>query len=324
MDAIREAQTADSGESLDVLVMGTLLAELVPQGASPALVDMTHLLPTASGAAANFALALAALGPRVGLLSRVGDDELGQWVKRQLERAGVDVTEIEAVPGQLTPLSLAWADLRGGKCFSFYRFPGCSDPLATLSPTAITPAGVRRARVFDFTEGVVRSEGLRATAFQAARWCRETGGRVVYAVNYRPQAWRLPWDEMAAVQRAAIALADVALMNEDEYALLFAQAGAELPADWPGLLLVTAGERGGWWQQAGARESWTPRAVTVRYDVGAGDTFHAGYVAAYLQGLPPAEAARFAAGCAALKISQPPSAPPPTREQVEAFLRPNC
>ena len=323
--------------ALEVLTMGSLLVELIPEGAGESVTDMTRLVPMPSGAAANFALALAALGVRVALLTRVGDDDLGSWLRRRLEQAGLDTTFLAAVPGQLTPVSFASADLRGGKRFTFYRFPGYSDPMATLSPASLdgSPLGrasLGRVRLFDFSEAVIRQDPLRATAFQLAAWCRDTGGHVVYAVNYRPQSWTLPLAEIAAVQRQAIALADVALMNEEEYALIFGDDAAAFPTSSDGrtlggsgapapLLVVTAGDRGGWIQSGPTREPFPAHRVPVHYDVGAGDTFHAGYVAAFLQGQSPSTAARFAAACAALKITRGPSAPPPTRAEVEAFLR---
>jgi len=61
--------------------------------------------------------------------------------------------------------------------------------------------------------------------------------------------------------------------------------------------------------------------VDVQYDVGAGDAFHAGFIAAYLRGLSAAQAAQWGAAVAALKIAQPASAPSPGWEQVEEFIR---
>ncbi len=303
--------------ALDVLVMGSLFVELVPDEAGASLVNMNRLIPTASGAAANFALALAALGPHVGLLARVGDDELGEWLRRQLEQAGIDMEATLATPGQFTPVSFAWADLCGGKQFTFYRFPGLCDPLGALSPASLDRPALARARLFDFTEAVVRRPGVREVAFQAAGWCRDAGTAVIYAVNYRPQSWDLSLPEIAAVQRQAISFADVALMNEEEHQLIFGDHPAHLSST---ILVVTAGDRGGWVQQGHDRWPFAARAVQVQYDVGAGDSFHAGYVAAYLENRPPLEAAHFAAACAALKVSQPPAACPATRAQVVAFM----
>ena len=60
--------------------------------------------------------------------------------------------------------------------------------------------------------------------------------------------------------------------------------------------------------------------VEVIYDIGAGDVFHAGFLAAWRAGSDPVLAARFAAAAAAIKISRPPeSAHMPTRAETLAF-----
>lgn len=310
----------EQGHALDVAVMGSLFLELVPEEPGQPFLAMTRLVPTAAGAAANFSRALASLGPRVGLITRLGKDELGGWLLRELEACGIDTSGISLSPDQLTPVSFACADLEGGKQFLFYRFPGYCDPLADLSPTDIDPTIIRKARVFDFAEAVIRSPGVREAAFHAARLCREGGGHVVYAVNYRSEAWDLSPIEVAAIQRQALLLADVALMNEEEYGLICGGDAAGLAGAAPPVLVVTAGERGGWVESGGVREAFSAWPVAVQYDVGAGDSFHAGYVAAYLEGASPLQAAQFAAACAALKIGRPPEAPPPCREEVRQFM----
>ncbi len=318
MISATSAPNHDQQYTLDVAVMGSLFVEVVPEQPGESLATMSRLVPTAAGAAANFSRALAALGPRVGLISRLGADELGEWLLAQLLTCGIDTCGVSLSPDQLTPVSFASADLLGGKRFLFYRFPGYCDPLADLSPTSLDPESVTRAALFDFTEAVIRQPGVRETAFHAARLSRAAGGRVVYAVNYRSEAWGLSPAEVAGVQREAVALADVALMNEEEYRLIF-------PADYRcvragPLVVVTAGDRGGWIEHQGTREVFSAFPADVQYDVGAGDSFHAGYVAAYLENYPPLDAARFAAACAALKISRSPGSPPPTRDEVLRLL----
>ena len=59
----------------------------------------------------------------------------------------------------------------------------------------------------------------------------------------------------------------------------------------------------------------------VVFDVGAGDTFHAGFLARYAEGADVIECVRFATHAAALKIQRPPLIDPlPTREEVERAL----
>ena len=61
--------------------------------------------------------------------------------------------------------------------------------------------------------------------------------------------------------------------------------------------------------------------VDVVFDIGAGDSFHAGFLAAWCTGGDPLAAARFAAHAAALKIGREPLPELlPTRDEVVAVM----
>jgi fructokinase len=289
----------------EVLALGSALVELTPTtaGLSVAQADSYTALP--SGATANFCVALARLGIKVALATRVGDDELGHWLRGKLAGYGVDMTHARAVPGQQTPVSFCWMDQGGEKTFYFYRFPGFSDPLAAWDGEPVGDEVLSAARLFDFSEATVRAEPLRSVSLQTARRARELGVRVCYAVNYRAGSWREPLETVIAVQREALALADIALMNREEAALLTgcaAPSADDLRVLGPELIAVTAGVEGSWIITPAEEFHLPARPVPVHYDIGAGDTYHAGLLAGLLRGLTPAEAARFATGAAALRI----------------------
>lgn len=290
---------------LDVLALGSALVELTPTdlGASLRAADRYEAL--SSGATANFCVALAKLGTRVALATRVGDDELGQWLRSKLSSYGVDMSLALPVEGQLTPVSFCWMDQDGAKTFYFYRFPGYSDPMAAFGRQPLADADLRRARLFDFSEATVRAEPLRSLSLSLASRARALGLQVCYALNYRADSWREPLATVVTVQRQALALADIAVMNREEAALVTGteDLSAEALLDLgPSLVAVTSGAEGAWIAAPGLWEHLPARPVEVRYDIGAGDTFHAGLVAGLLRGLAPKEAARCAACAAALRI----------------------
>jgi len=296
-------------QELQVIALGSSLVELTPRQTGADLTGADEYLALPSGAASNFAIALARLGVRVGLVTRVGDDELGQWLLGKLHAFGV-VTEglAQAVTGQLTPVSFGWMDGLGGKSFYFYRFPGHCDPMRELRADELGPELLGRARLFDFSEATVRHQPLRDTALQAACTAREVGARVVYAVNYRAGSWDIPLQEVVAVQHQAFALADIAVMNREEAQLFTgatsAQTAAEAVADLgPTLIAITDGENGAYVYREGEMHHVLARQVPVAYDIGAGDTFHAGLVAAYLAGMDAPQMGRFGCDAAALRIS---------------------
>lgn len=283
---------------------------MTPTQTGSDLTATDHYIALPSGAASNFAIALARLGVRTGFVTRVGADELGRWLLGRLGEFGV-ITEglAAAVEGQLTPVSFCWMDRAGGKQFYFYRFEGHCDPMGTLAACELGPETVGRGRVYDFSEATIRKQPLREASMQGARNARAAGRKVFYAVNYRPGSWAEPVETVVAAQREAIGLADVVLMNTEEAQLLSGCAGiveATVALADMGLemLAITDGERGATLYSAGESFDIPPRKVEVVYDVGAGDTFHAGFVAAYLAGMGPEQIGRAAADAAALRISR--------------------
>jgi len=295
---------------LDVLAIGTALVEMTPRklGVSLAQTDAYDALP--SGATSNFCIALAKLGVKVGLATRVGGDELGQWLLHRLNELGVDTSLSRVVPGQLTPVSFCWMDQGGAKTFYLYRFAGCSDPMQEFGREPLTDDELRRARLFDFSEATIRCEPLRSISLGLARRAQALGLQVAYAMNYRASQWQEPREQVAAVQREALALADIVLMNEEEAELVGWSAalqsrtpcGSGEPRS--NVVAITAGAKGVTVISPEGQEHVPAQPVEVRYDIGAGDTFHAGFVAALLRGREPIEAARLGSAAAALRISR--------------------
>lgn len=311
---------------LDVLALGMMMGEVAPPRAGLAVGEAPGMVLFPSGSTTIFALALARLGGRVGLLSRVGDDDLGRWMRRALTAAGIDTGGVTTVAGQLTPLALASVDERGRKSFAFYRFPGHCDPLATLRAAEVSDATLRRARVFDVGEASLRSPVLRTETLALIERARALGRTVCYTPNYRPAAWSGGPTEAAAIQRAAVARADIALMNAEEARLIGggeddAAAARAVAALGPRTVVVTAGAAGALVVADGEATRVAAVPVEVVFDIGAGDTFHAGFLAAWAAGADPIESARFASQAAALKISRPPDpALLPTRAEVLAAM----
>ena len=314
--------SAQQRPSLDVVVIGSAMVELTPAEMGRSLAEAETMQPLPSGSAANFAGALASLGVRVGLISRVGSDELGEWLIDRLGRRGIDTRFVLPVAGELTPVSFAWMDQDGEKTFFFYRFPDYCDPMATLAAEQIEPSEVTCGKFFDFTEAAIRNEPLRSATLRAASIAAEAGHTVCYAVNYRQAAWRgQSRQEILEVQRNACSRAQIVVMNHEEAIFVSSVTDEEEQlhriADLgPGIVIVTRGERGSMVYDQGAVDHVPARDVTVVYDIGAGDTFHAGLLAGILSGMSPKRAARFGSDAAALRISRPADGPNPDFDEV--------
>lgn len=166
--------------NLDVIALGSIMAEISPPEHSTRVTEAKSLVMVQAGSATTFALAFQKLGGRLGFISRLGEDEVGEWIRASLEAEGVDTSEVRAIPGQLTPLSLASVDAAGNKTFAYYRFPGYSEPLGTLKSEDVPDEFLRRAAIFDLTESSLRSIESRGVGLELARRKCIGSGRFVH------------------------------------------------------------------------------------------------------------------------------------------------
>lgn len=311
---------------LDVIALGSIMAEISPPEHSTRVTEAKSLVMVQAGSATTFALAFQKLGGRLGFISRLGEDEVGEWIRVSLEAEGVDTTEVRAVPGQLTPISLASVDASGNKTFAYYRFPAYSEPLGTLKSEDVPDEYLRRATIFDLTESSLRSVESREVGLDLARRSRALGVRVCVNPNYRPTAWKGGRDEAVAVLKQAMKLADLAIMNSEEACLISGESDPARAVQWlavngPGLVAVTRGELPAALMVDGRVSEIPAVPAKVVWDIGAGDTFHAAFLAHYTAGNDPQASGRFAAHAAALKIERPPTIDQlPTRAEVLAAL----
>jgi len=308
----------------DAISIGSCIVELAPttSGAPLAQAQALNLFP--SGSATNFAFAAARLGLKVSLISRVGQDELGAFITTRLKNAGVDISHILPTPGILTSLSICRVDGKGEKFFYFYRFPGYSDPLCELSPEDLNDEFLSQGKLLHFSEACVREPKLRQVVFLAAQKVRARGGRILYCPNFRG-IWRDGEEEMKALQRKTVALADLLILNEQEAAIITgrpAEEAGKILLEWgPEAVVITAGGKGAQLFSAQENEFVPAHQVPVIYDVGAGDTFQAGFVAGLSWGKSLVESVRLGVAAAALRISR--SGDPaalPTAEEVRELI----
>jgi sugar/nucleoside kinase (ribokinase family) len=196
-----------------------------------------------------------------------------------------------------------------------------------LKSEEVSDAYLQRAAIFDLTESSLRSADSREVGLELARRCRALGVNVCVNPNYRPTAWKGGRTEAVRVLKEAMELADMAIMNGEEASLIsgeseFDRAIAWLAVNGPALVAVTHGELPAALIVDG-RVSEIPAVPSkVVFDIGAGDTFHAAFLAHYTAGNDPHASGRFAAQAAALKIQRPPLIDQlPTHVEVLAALK---
>jgi 2-dehydro-3-deoxygluconokinase len=273
--------------TVELLTLGETMAAL--RGTAPLKLGGDLRLSIA-GAESNVAIGLARLGHSTRWVGRVGDDELGALVLRTLRAEGVDVASAVVAPDELTGM-LLFDRAPGGALRAHYRRAGCAG--SRLTPADVAPAVADGARVLHVT-GITPALGDGPAA--AVRYALESvRATVCFDVNHRPKLWSR--ERASAALRPLAAAAHVLVASEDELPLV--ADGPEETTMARALLdlgvrevVVKRGARGASaYTDAGRCDApaWTVTAVDT---VGAGDAFTAGYLSAFLDGLPVQERLR--------------------------------
>ena len=276
--------------ALDVVTFGETMVLMAAVEAGPLRFANTFTRH-AAGTESNVAIGLARLGQRVGWFSRLGDDELGQYVLGGVRAEGVDTSRVRVDPE--APTGVVFKEKRelGPRKILYYRRGSAASRLTPADLDADYVADARYLHLTGVTLAI--SQSAREAVFAAARLARERGVLVSFDPNLRLRLWSK--EEARATMRQLVPLCDLVLPGLDEAELLTGESDPDRAADalralgaksvalklgTEGSLGVTDGER--------------VRAAGLKLErivdpVGAGDGFAAGFLAGQLKGLSLAD-----------------------------------
>lgn len=271
--------------------LGEGLVSLVPAVAGP-LEDVRTFHRSLAGAEWNTAIALASAGVETAVVSRVGDDGFGRFLRAELRRHGVDDSAIQVDPlaptglyvKELTPLPDGSVDGR----MHYYRVGSAA---AAMSPATIADPAVARllaAASLVHTSGITPALSTTAHAAQDAVFDLPRGARLVsFDVNWRPALWRGREDDGRAVIAAYARRADAVFCTAPDAEEVF---GTSDPDDVRALIaeprhLVVTSPRGATAFDGTERIESAALDVPVVETIGAGDAFAAGFMAGVLSNL---------------------------------------
>ena len=327
--------------TLDVVTVGRSSVDLYGEQVGGRLEDMASFAKYVGGCPTNIAVGTARLGLRSALITRVGDEHMGRFIREQCAREGVDVRGIVTDPQRLTALVILGISDRDTFPLIFYR-ENCAD--AALSEADIDEDLIAAARAVVVTGTHFSTATLDAASRKAMRLARAHGGRVVLDIDYRPVLWGLTGhglgeerfvasDEVTAHLQTILPGCDVIVGTEEEIHIAGGstdtmQAIRAVRAAAPAALIVVKRGPMGCTAFPGAIPETIDQGVSgpgfpveVFNVLGAGDAFMSGFLRGYLRDLPLAECCRLANACGAFAVSRHGCAPAiPSWIELEAFL----
>jgi 5-dehydro-2-deoxygluconokinase len=302
--------------------MGRVGVDLYPLQSGVHLADVRTFAKSLGGTATNVAVGAARYGHRAAVITKVGDDGFGVYVRTALREFGVDDRYVGTDPTLRTPV--VFTELFPPDSFPllFYREPKAPD--MNLSPDELDEHAIRAARIF-WTTGTGLSDEPSRSATVAALEIRQRPEITVHDLDFRPMFWRST-REAGRYQRLALAHASVAVGNREEAAVA---VGDGEPEDQARRLLdlgldlavVKLGPDGVLVAWAEGMERVRPVPVEVVNGLGAGDAFGAGLCHGLLSGWEIVRTIRFANAAGAYVAARLACADAmPDEEQVRALL----
>ncbi len=309
--------------SLDVITIGRSSVDLYGQQIGGRLEDMASFSKAVGGCPANIAIGAARLGLKSGLITRVGDEHMGRFIREQLQREGVDVTGVHTDPTRLTALVLLGVRDEHSFPLIFYR-DNCAD--GALDESDIDPAFVASAAAIVVTGTHFASDNTARAQYRAIEIAKAAGRKVCFDIDYRPNLWGLAGhgageeryrrsgavsallqkvlphcdlivgteEEMMIAGGADDALAALRAVRALSAATLVLKRGPMGCAVFPGAIPASLDE--------GVRGPGFP--VEVFNVLGAGDAFMAGFLRGYLRDEPYERCCAFANAGGAFAVSR--------------------
>lgn len=328
-------------KDLDLITIGRSSVDLYGAQVGGRLEDMGSFQKYIGGSPTNMAAGTARLGLKSALITRVGDEHMGRFIREQLVAEGVDVTAVKTDPARLTALVLLGIRDEHRFPLIFYR-TDCAD--MALCEDDIDPDFIARARCVTATGTHLSHPQTEAAVIKALRLARGSGAKTALDIDYRPNLWGLAghgageerFIESAAVTaklQGTLHLFDLIVGTEEEFhiaggstdtiaalravravsgATLVCKRGPMGAAAFTGDIPDTLDEG----------QSGPGFPIEVFNVLGAGDGFMSGLLKGWLDGENWPTALTYANACGAFAVSRHGCAPAyPSWAELQFFLK---
>lgn len=327
--------------SLDLITIGRSSVDLYGAQVGGRLEDMASFNKYIGGSPTNIAAGTARLGLRSGLLTRVGDEHMGRFIREQLIREGVDIRGVKTDPERLTALVLLGIRDQHQFPLIFYR-ENCAD--MALCEDDIDPAYIAEARCICATGTHLSHPRTEAAVLKALNLARKNGAKTALDIDYRPNLWGLAGhgagesrfiesQAVTAKLQATLHLFDLIVGTEEEFhiaggstdtiealkAVRRVSKATLVCKRGPMGAVVFDGEIADSLDKGQTGQGFPIEVFNV---LGAGDGFMSGLLKGWLTGEDWPTSLKFANACGAFAVSRHGCTPAyPSWEELQYFFR---
>lgn len=285
------------GGEADIVCMGEPLFEFAWRR------DGT-IKPGIGGDVSNCAVAAARSGAKAGMITRLGEDSLGERIRSLYHDEGIATTHV--IRDAAAPTGIYFIEYGpDGHSFSYRRAGSAASRLASSDLAPGMFAGVSFLHLSGISQAI--SESCRDASFTAMEMARSAGAKVSFDTNLR----RSLWTPAAAWETLSASLPQIDFLfpsMEDAQALLglsdpdaicdeFLRHGVKT-------VLLTLGEEGAIVAGGDMRIRIPAYSAQLVDATAAGDTFDGAFLAEFLRCGDPEAATRFACAAASLAVEK--------------------
>ena len=189
-----------------VIAIGEALIDFIPHEKGRALNDVENFLRVPGGAPLNVAAAVAKLGGKSQMLTKLGQDGFGDAILNEVKPLGVDVSRISRTNEANT--ALAFVSLRedGERDFSFYR---------NLSAEEICVEDFNEKDILHFCSVSLIDAPIKEAHRRAIEIAKEKGCLISFDPNVRLPLWKNPEDCRKAILEF-LPLSNIVKISDEE------------------------------------------------------------------------------------------------------------
>lgn len=287
--------------SFDIAIAGEINLDLILYGLPEQMPLDRELLAsgfelTLGSSSAILAHNLSVLGTRVGFVTCTGDDDSGRIALDRLLESGVDLSKTIHRTGVATGVTIL---LPHGKTRHILTHLGA---MATMRVEDLDLEYLCAARHFHLSS-LYLQKAMQPDLPYLFKELKRAGLTISLDTNDDPD------DQWSAALEPILDLVDILLPNSDELLRITGKATLEEALDVLAprvpLIIVKCGSRGALVQQGSRREQIAPLLVEPVDTIGAGDSFNAGFLNAWLRGESAVRAAAYGNVTGALSTLRP-------------------
>lgn len=326
--------------ALDLITIGRSSVDLYGAQVGGRLEDMASFEKYIGGSPTNIAAGTARLGLKSALITRVGDEHMGRFIREQLASEGVDVRFVTTDPNRMTALVILGIRDKENFPALFFR-ENCAD--MALSEEDIDPEFIAEARALCATGTHLSNPRVESATMKALSIARRRGLRTVLDIDYRPSLWGLAKHSegesryvesgmVTAKLQSTLDLFDLIVGTEEEFHIAGGatdtiEALRAVRKISKAVLVCKFGARGAvaFEEEIRTREdglSGEGFPIEVFNVLGAGDGFMAGLIKGWLDGPNLKTALTYANACGAFAVSRHGCTPSyPSWNELQFFLK---